>query len=324
MIKKILIVIAVLATIFIAFSVFQTQETPEVELKEVKMGYMPGGAIHAGLPALVAQRKGFFEEEGFNVELIDVNPGIVVPALINREIDYSSLGGGVTAASLKGAPVSTIVIRVSHPGFQLIGQPGMKVDDIKVMGIAFYSTPAHYQALRVIEEYGLDAEIIASEQALVSMLVNGSVDAIVTQGFQSIRLAEQGFEDLGVFSEPLTPGGLAVRKEILNNDPDEVQRMVNAFKKATDYILNGDPDEIIDLMIEHLGVDRTEDNLRLAGIAYPLTAELLNTGNIPIREGSELAIQMSKAGGYTSLRDIRDQIVTQEEIDSALDFRFVE
>ncbi len=323
--KNILIGIGLLAVLLLVTLFGMERGQKELsDLKEVKLGYMPGGAIHAGLPALVAQKKGFFEEEGFKVEFIDVNPGIVVPALINGEIDYSSLSGGTIGASLKGAPVSTIVIRVSHPGFELIAQPGMKIEEINILGIAFYSTPAHFQALRILEEYNLDAEIIASEQATVSMLVGKSVDAIVTQGFQSVRLTDQGFENLGVFTEPLIPGGLSVRNDILENNFNEVRRLVRAFKKATDYIINEDSEEIIEIMLDHLGMEKNEENLRLAKLAYPVTIELLNTGDIPIRDGAELAIQLSKASGYTSLQEIRNQVVTQEEIDSALNFSFVE
>ncbi len=320
--NKFFIIAIVLVAIFLAIFFFTPAK--EVETRKIKLGYMSGEAIHAGLPVLAAQEKGYFEEEGLDVEFVKINPGIVVPALLSGEIDYSSIDGGTIGAALEGAHLSTIAIKTSHRGLRLIAKPETNVEDIRLIGVQYYNTPAHYLALRVIEDYNLDADVIASEQTVVSMLVSNQVDAIVVQAFNAIKLTEQGYLNLGVFDEPITPGGLSVRKEILDENPGEVQKMVKAYQRGVDFILNGPSDEVIDLIIKHLDVEKNEENLEMATLAYPITVELFKTEGSSVKDGAKLLIQLSKVKEYTSLEDIRNEVVTQEEIDSILNLSFID
>ena len=56
------------------------------ELEKVRIGYSVGGLIP--FPLIVAKENRFFEQAGFDVELINIPPTIAVTALISGDIQY--------------------------------------------------------------------------------------------------------------------------------------------------------------------------------------------------------------------------------------------
>src|ERR1044071_5463527 len=56
----------------------------------------------AELPFKLAQLKGFYREEGLDVEMILIRGAVGVQALIGKSVDYSSASGALVAAGVRG------------------------------------------------------------------------------------------------------------------------------------------------------------------------------------------------------------------------------
>src|SRR5262245_35591873 len=87
----------------------------------------------------IAQMKGFYREEGLDVETILIRGAVGMQALIGGSVDYASAAGSLIAAGVRGVPVRLVLIVNSKPQFDLVGQKDLKsVADLKgkVVGIS--------------------------------------------------------------------------------------------------------------------------------------------------------------------------------------------
>jgi len=78
------------------------------------------------LPFKVAQLKGFWREEGLDVETILIRGAVGMQALLGGSVDYTSASGSTIAAAVRGLPVRLVFLSSSKPPFELISQPQIK------------------------------------------------------------------------------------------------------------------------------------------------------------------------------------------------------
>jgi ABC-type nitrate/sulfonate/bicarbonate transport system substrate-binding protein len=60
------------------------------------------------LPSQVALKKGFFKDEGLDVEIIRMNVPNIVTALVTGDIGYTLLFGSVVRGALRGMPMRAL------------------------------------------------------------------------------------------------------------------------------------------------------------------------------------------------------------------------
>src|SRR5262249_43263255 len=77
--------------------------------------------FHAYIP--IAQKKGFFKEEGLAAEVIEMrSPAVAIVALANGEIDYFSVIGSSVTAALRGLPIKVVAGVFSGPPSGFVAQ----------------------------------------------------------------------------------------------------------------------------------------------------------------------------------------------------------
>src|SRR6266403_2465608 len=65
----------------------------------------------SSFPHIVALRQGFYQQEGFDVELIVVSSGIpAVQAVVAGDLDFTTTGNVTTLAALRGMPIRNVMI----------------------------------------------------------------------------------------------------------------------------------------------------------------------------------------------------------------------
>ena len=57
------------------------------------------------LPLVVAQKKGFFEPENLQPELVQIRPAVAVPGLTIGSVDFTTVLGSTIAARMRGVPL---------------------------------------------------------------------------------------------------------------------------------------------------------------------------------------------------------------------------
>src|SRR5262249_4982159 len=86
---------------------------------KIRVAIPPG--VHAYIP--LAQKKGFFKEEGLAAEVIEMrSPAVAIVALANGEIDYFSVIGSSVTAALRGLPIKVVAGVFSGPPSGFVAQ----------------------------------------------------------------------------------------------------------------------------------------------------------------------------------------------------------
>jgi NitT/TauT family transport system substrate-binding protein len=139
------------------------------------------------LPTFAAHDKGFFRDEGFDVELIHMPATLASTALMTGDLDYNGAATGVISAAVQGRPMKVLVFTVSRPLMFLVSRKEIREPrDLKGKKVAG-STPGAsatllaVQALRHVGlEPGRDVTILpmgGTAAGRLAVLESGAVDA---------------------------------------------------------------------------------------------------------------------------------------------------
>ena len=78
------------------------------------------------LPLALAEKRGFFREDGLQGEVIRINPTVALAALVSGELDYWTVIGNSVAAAIQGVPLRVLACYVPGSPSALIARPEFK------------------------------------------------------------------------------------------------------------------------------------------------------------------------------------------------------
>src|SRR4029453_19647283 len=76
----------------------------------------------AEMPFRIAQTKGFYRDEGLDVEVIFIRGAVGMQALLGGSVVFSSASGSHIAAAVRGIPVKLVFIASAKPQFDMVAQ----------------------------------------------------------------------------------------------------------------------------------------------------------------------------------------------------------
>ncbi len=157
------------------------------------------------VPLFYAQEKGFFAQEGFDLQVLIVRGVIGVSSLMSGEIDVTCHAGSGFSAALRGVPIKIISVTRDRPVHELIVAPNINSPaDLKGKAIAVGSLDgtAAVMTRRILQAKGLDAQkdvnlLSMDTPARLQSLFSGRVaGAMMTP--PSVYLAQdQGYKVFG-------------------------------------------------------------------------------------------------------------------------------
>src|SRR5512132_678931 len=100
--------VAHLIVLFLLLTVSSLSAQPK------KVRFSTTGVSISELPFKVAQLKGFWREEGLDVEAILIRGAVGMQALLGGSVDYTSASGSTIAAAVRGLPVKLVFISSSN------------------------------------------------------------------------------------------------------------------------------------------------------------------------------------------------------------------
>src|SRR5918995_5243544 len=92
-------------------------------LTRVRMGLAARSTT--SMPFFVAQERGFFREEGLEVELIVMQAIQTIQATLGKSTQFASATGSAVSAAVRGADIKVILAVTDRPSFDLIVQPNI-------------------------------------------------------------------------------------------------------------------------------------------------------------------------------------------------------
>jgi NitT/TauT family transport system substrate-binding protein len=234
------------------------------------------------LPLTVAERLGYFSDEGLEVETMDFAGGAkalqammgggadVVSGGFDHVMVMRARGQNLRAFVLQGATpaislgvakeraaqykspkdLKGMKIGVSAPGSSthafvnhLLASVGLAPDDVSIIGVG--TGPGAVAAMQVGQ---LDA-IANIEPAITMMQRAGTIKVVVE------TVSVQGAK--AVFGSPLPSGSLYTREEFIKTNPHTVQALTNAMVRALKWLKAAKPDDVAKVVpAEYLLGDR--------------------------------------------------------------------
>jgi NitT/TauT family transport system substrate-binding protein len=221
------------------------------------------------LPLCLADRLGYFSDEGLQVDMVDFAGGAkALQAMMGGSADVVSggfdhvmvmraRGQNLRAFVLQGATPAISLgvakeraaqykspkdlrgmkIGVSAPGSSthafvnhLLALAGLAPDDVSIIGVG--TGPA---AVAAMQAGHLDA-IVNIEPAITMMERAGTIKVVVE------TISVQGAK--AVFGSPLPSGSLYTREEFIKANPNTVQALTNAMVRALKWLKAATPDDV--------------------------------------------------------------------------------
>ena len=247
----------------------------------------------------VASKRGFFRDEGLDVEIIRMNANVSVTALSTGDIDYTMIFASVVRGALRGMPMRVVASFMDSSTHLLIARPEYKsLKDLKgkTLAVSTFGATSDVAARMMFKQGGLDPERelkiipLGGERARYTALREGIVDVAVLSPPADSEASRLGFNVLSRFFEhfklPFT--GLGVNTKKLKEKPDEVKRMIKAALRANRFVRQN-REGTIQTMMDWIHVDRES-----AAATYDGTWRIFSEdGSIP-ENGLKLVIDQGR------------------------------
>ena len=217
------------------------------ELKKVRVGIPTLSLIVAS--SLIPGERGYFKQEGLDVELIVIRSAPSVLALAAREIDFLTIGGGGLIGILRGLPLRVAFAPFNRPLYALYAKPEIRslpqLDGKKVGVSSFGSGPdllLRDLLKKRISDGGKKVTILAVGGGVERFIAlkTGIVDAAVLATPFTVNAKLEGYRELFSFINERDYADIPVatftREDLLQSNSALVERFVRAQAKGLLYM----------------------------------------------------------------------------------------
>lgn len=213
-------------------------------------------------PFYLAAQKGFFAEEGMEVELIQVNPRLGATAALNGDIDFTTTFGSTLRGIIGGFPMKFVAVSVRKSEHFLVARPEFKeLKELKGKRLAVSTLFGTDQraAEEILRAKGFPIDFIKAialgdAPIRAQALRTGIVEAAAVSSPFDLTLKADGYRVLGGPQDielALPTSGIAVANRVLQQNPQLVKRTVRAMMKAHRYVFENKK-EVVPQMIRYL------------------------------------------------------------------------
>ena len=211
-------------------------------------------------PFYIAASKGFFREEGLDVELIQVSPRLGALAVMNGDVSFTTSFTSTFRGILQGLPLKLILVALKKGIYFLVVRPEIKdVQDLKgkKLGVATIRGTDQLVAEELLRSKGFNPallqQIVIGETPLrAQALVAGIVQVVSLSPPHDLVLQQMGYKVLaGPPEVGLPASGLFTSDRLLKENPQAVKRTLHALIKANRFITEN-RQETIAVMLKSL------------------------------------------------------------------------
>ena len=215
-------------------------------LKKVRMGSSSTNVSFLAIYA--ALHRGFFRDEGLDLEIIFMPANLASTAVLNGDLDYNGAVTGTIGTAVHGQPMKVLLFTVSKPLLFLVSKKEIK-DPKQLRGKKIAgSSPGGSATLiaeKVLRHYGLepgrDVSLLpmgGSAASRYAVLETNVVDASFLSVPENIIAVEKGYNEL-IFAGDIVEfpqNGFGTSEKKIRENPDEVYRMVRATLRGLQFV----------------------------------------------------------------------------------------
>ena len=260
LLKKLLILFSMVLASFLLASCGTTTGTKDAKLPKLTIGLMPDVD---SLPFLIAQEKGYFKEEGVEVELQQYKSAMDRDAALQS----GTLDGGVSdmlaVAFAKDGGFDVKVTSFTDGSYKLIAGAAEQATDAKGLAgkdvAVSRNTIIEYVTDQILAKEGMTGDdinkvIIPQIPTRLEMLQNGKLAAATLPEPMASIAAHSGCHYVtGSDALGINPGVILFTASSTKDKKASIQAMYRAYNKAVRYLNDTPQAEYMDFVIEKGG-----------------------------------------------------------------------
>ena len=217
----------------------------DVSYAETVKFVLPGNSM-GYLPLFVAVHRGFFKDEGIDIELPRLLPSLAHNALIAGEAHYHGLADSGLRLAARGLPLKAIFYAADRPMYYLVAQKEIRsVAELKGkrIGVSQFGGTSDLSARLALRHYGVEPEKdavliqIGAEGIRMAALRAGSVAAIIVPVPAVAVLKREGFNEVSFVGDVVefASNGYTTTDQRIKENPQEVKKVVRALYRGLRY-----------------------------------------------------------------------------------------
>lgn len=282
------------------------------------------------LPLVVAQKKGFFDPENLQPELVQIRPAVAIPGLTIGSVDYTTVLGSTIAARMRGVPLIITGVFADKPMDFLVGAKGIAAPRElkgKIVGISAFGTATHFLTVRVLKAVGLDPEkdvtlrAVGDEGLRLQALGTGLVHASLLGSQGAIQGEKEGLKVVVAAAdviESLPFAGVTTTTTKLKGNPQQIKKVLRAGLRGLRYVQDN-RNGTIDVIQSWYRVER-----EVAEATYDLARKSYSTNGEVSEKGILLSMEFARSSGkfeketspseivdFNLLREVRRELAGQ-------------
>lgn len=257
--------------VLLAFVAVLMMGQPKVGTAGDRIAIAQYGQWLSGFPWIVAKGEGFLREEGLEIEsfVSSHGGGTSVRNILASPVPFGEVATSAAVSAIReGLPLVILYAAVNHPGeIRWMALPGSSINSVKdlVGKTVGYTQPKSSSEMML--RLTLDAAGIPADQVKMvatgglggglSMLAAGGIDAapivdpVLTKSGDQYRLVFWPAETLPA----MTAGLGVVNPAYARENPEKVEKLVRARRKAVDWIY-ANPVAAADYCAKFLDIDK--------------------------------------------------------------------
>jgi ABC-type nitrate/sulfonate/bicarbonate transport system substrate-binding protein len=270
---------------------------PSLAAERVVIGTPSRGLFE--FPVVVAMRKGFYREEGLDIDKVQMQPAVAVKALMSGDIDYLLAWGSAVRAAVTGIPIKAVAGMASRPLHVLMVRPEIKTaKDLrgKTIGVDSVAGTVDYLSRLAVRHFGMEPErdvtiIVTGESPTrLAGLRSGSIDATPIDVAFAVKAEEEGFKRLlylgDIIEMPLS--GITVMDKTLQTQREQVKRVIRATLRGTRFMKQNRA-ETVTMLSDYLRITPAQ-----AAKAYDTSINSFTDDGIISDSGVNVDVQLTK------------------------------
>ena len=304
-------------------AIFAAPDHPgaQTAAKKIRLGIQSNNI--GFLPFHLAYHKGFYREQGIDLETIFMATQAVNAAFVRGDIDYSAAINGMVQTIVRGNPAKVLACAVDRPLISLIARKEIRApQDLKGKKIGG-STPGGTATLMADAalkhlgfEPGRDVTVVPLRGNRLTALESGAVDAALLGVPENILAVDRGYNEIlfvgDIVNFPQNAIGASAKK--IQESPGEVYGMVRAALRALNFTLEPrNRDEVIGIIMKQWKLtDRRIATEMLRQFGRGMTRDLMAKP-----EGMQLMIDLVREDSKVSQPFTISQVVDYSFLEKA-------
>ncbi|MBB6307282.1 ABC transporter substrate-binding protein [Xanthobacter tagetidis] len=258
--------LALAAALGLAAAVAGPASAQQAEKPKLTLG-VGGKPLLYYLPLTIAERKGFFKDEGLDVTINDFGGGAKsLQALVGGSVDVVTGAYEHTIRmQAKGQDIVSVIELGRYPGIVLVAKKDGKIKSVKDMkgakvGVTAPGSSTNFFVNFLLAKDGLKPDDVAfvgvgGGASAVAQMKRGELDAMSNLDPVITKLESDG--DVVVIADSRTEAGndkifggtnpaavLYLKRDFTEQNPVTTQKLVNAFYKTLQWLKTATPEDI--------------------------------------------------------------------------------